>query len=78
MQKFSPEIVEGGKRVLIIGGKPVPFCLARIPQGREVRGNLATGGKGVARPLSSRDREIAAALGLVLQRRGLLLAGLDV
>ncbi|MCW5236583.1 glutathione synthase [Verminephrobacter eiseniae] len=78
VQKFLPEIVEGDKRVLIIGGKPVPFCLARIPQGREVRGNLATGGKGVARPLSARDREIAAALGPVLQQRGLLLAGVDV
>jgi len=78
VQKFLPEIVEGDKRVLIIGGKPVPFCLARIPQGREVRGNLATGGKGVARPLSARDREIAAALGPVLRQRGLLLAGVDV
>lgn len=78
VQKFLPEIIEGDKRVLIIGGKSVPFCLARIPQGREVRGNLATGGKGVARPLSARDREIGAALGPVLQQRGLLLAGVDV
>ena len=78
VQKFLPEIVEGDKRVLIIGGKPVPFCLARIPQGSEVRGNLAAGGKGVARPLSARDREIGEALGPVLQSRGLLLAGVDV
>lgn len=78
VQKFLPEIVEGDKRVLIIGGKPVPFCLARIPQGSEVRGNLAAGGKGVARPLSARDYEIANALGPILQRRGLLLAGVDV
>jgi glutathione synthase len=59
VQKFLPEIVDGDKRVLVIGGKPVPFCLARIPQGSEVRGNLAAGGKGVARPISARDREIA-------------------
>ena len=78
VQKFLPEIVDGDKRVLIIGGKPVPYCLARIPQGSEVRGNLAAGGKGVAQPLSARDYEIASALGPVLQSRGLLLAGVDV
>ena len=78
VQKFLPEITEGDKRVLIVGGKPVPVCLARIPQGSEVRGNLAAGGKGVARPLSARDWEIAEALGPVLHSRGLLLAGVDV
>jgi glutathione synthase len=78
VQKFLPEIVEGDKRVLVIGGKPVPYCLARIPQGTEVRGNLAAGGKGVARPLSARDREIAETLGPILAARGLLLVGLDV
>ena len=78
VQKFLPEIADGDKRVLIIGGKPVPYCLARIPQGSEVRGNLAAGGKGVARPLTERDLEIAHALGPVLQSRGLLLAGVDV
>ena len=78
VQKFLPEIAQGDKRVLIIGGKPVPYCLARIPQGSEVRGNLAAGGKGVARPLSARDWEIAQSLGPVLQSRGLLLAGVDV
>ncbi|MDD2544740.1 MAG: glutathione synthase [Burkholderiaceae bacterium] len=78
VQKFLPQISEGDKRVLIIGGKPVPFCLARIPQGSEVRGNLAAGGKGVARALSARDREIGEALGPILFQRGLLLAGVDV
>jgi glutathione synthase len=78
VQKFLPEIADGDKRVLVIGGKPVPYCLARIPQGSEVRGNLAAGGKGVARPLSARDREIGEALGPVLAGRGLLLAGVDV
>ncbi len=72
------EIVEGDKRVLVIGGKPVPFSLARIPQGNEVRGNLAAGGKGVAMPLTEREREIAEALGPTLAARGLLLVGLDV
>ena len=78
VQKFLPEITEGDKRVLVIGGKPVPYCLARIPQGTEVRGNLAAGGLGVARALSVRDREIGEALGPLLQQRGLLLAGVDV
>ena len=78
VQRFLPEIVKGDKRVLVIGGKPVPFCLARIPQGNEVRGNLAAGGLGVAQPLSPRDQEIAEAIGPVLAARGLLLAGIDV
>jgi glutathione synthase len=78
VQRFLSEIVKGDKRILVIGGEPVPFSLARIPQGSEIRGNLAAGGKGVAQPLSVRDREIATALGPVLARRGLLLVGLDV
>ncbi|MDO8442282.1 MAG: glutathione synthase [Polaromonas sp.] len=78
VQKFLPEITLGDKRVLIIGGKPAPFCLARIPQGSEVRGNLAAGGLGVAQKLSARDQEIGDALGPVLASRGLLLAGVDV
>ena len=78
VQKFLPAISEGDKRILVIGGKPVPFCLARIPQGSEVRGNLAAGGKGVAQPLTVSDRAIAEALGPILAARGLLLVGLDV
>lgn len=78
VQRFVPEISKGDKRVLVIGGQPVPYCLARIPQGGEVRGNLAAGGKGVAQLLSPRDLEIAQALGPVLAARGLLLVGLDV
>ena len=78
VQKFLPEISEGDKRVLIIGGEPVPYCLARIPQGSEVRGNLAAGGKGVARALTERDMEIGRKLGAVLLERGMLLAGVDV
>jgi glutathione synthase len=76
-QKFIPQITDGDKRILLIGGQPVPYSLARIPQGSEVRGNLAAGGLGRAQPLSARDREIAETLGPVLQARGLLLAGLD-
>ncbi|HSV46868.1 MAG TPA: glutathione synthase [Ramlibacter sp.] len=78
VQRFVPEIIQGDKRVLVIAGQPVPFSLARIPQGSEVRGNLAAGGKGVAQPLTARDREIAHALGPVLAARGLLLVGLDI
>ncbi len=78
VQKYLPEIVDGDKRVLVIGGTPVPFCLARIPQGNEIRGNLAVGGKGVAQALSPSDWAIAKALGPTLAARGLLLVGLDV
>ncbi|QHI98684.1 glutathione synthase [Xylophilus rhododendri] len=78
VQKFLPAIAEGDKRILLIGGVPAPYCLARIPQGGEVRGNLAAGGKGVARELTARDWEIARAIAPVLHQRGLLLVGLDV
>lgn len=78
VQRFVPQVVEGDKRILIIDGEPAPFVLARIPQGTEVRGNLAAGGKGVAQPLSPRNREIAEVIGRQLAPRGLLLIGLDV
>lgn len=78
VQRYLPEIIRGDKRILLIDGKPIPFALARIPQGSEIRGNMAVGGKGVAQPLSPRDREIAEAIGPVLAARGLLLVGLDV
>jgi len=77
-QRYIPEIRDGDKRVLLIGGEPVPYSLARIPKAGESRGNLAAGGTGVARPLSPRDREIAEALAPELWRRGLLLVGRDV
>ncbi|MBY0468374.1 MAG: glutathione synthase [Burkholderiaceae bacterium] len=78
VQRYLPEIAQGDKRILVIDGRPIPFALARIPQGSEIRGNMAVGGKGVAQPLSPRDREIAEAIGPVLAARGLLLVGLDV
>lgn len=77
-QKYLPAIAKGDKRILMIDGEPVPYCLARIPQQGETRGNLAAGGRGVARPLSRRDRWIAAQVGPELRRRGLLFVGLDV
>ena len=78
VQKYLPEIAQGDKRILVIAGQPVPFSLARIPQGSEIRGNLAVGGKGVAMPLTPREWEIASCLGPILAARGLLLVGLDV
>ena len=77
-QRYIPEIVKGDNRVLLIDGKAVPHCLARIPKAGESRGNLAAGARGVAQPLSKRQREIAEALGPVLAKRGLLLVGLDI
>jgi glutathione synthase len=77
-QRYLPEIVDGDKRILLVDGEPVPYCLARIPQGDEFRGNLAAGGRGEGRPLSERDRWIAAQVGPELKRRGMLFVGLDV
>lgn len=77
-QRYIPEIVDGDKRILLIGGEPVPYSLARIPLAGESRGNLAAGGRGVAQPLTPRDLEIAHHIGARLAQRGLLLVGLDV
>ncbi len=77
-QRYLPAIKDGDKRILIVDGEPVPFCLARIPQGGETRGNLAAGGRGVAQPLSESDWTIARAVAPELRRRGLLFVGLDV
>jgi glutathione synthase len=77
-QKYLTDIDKGDKRIIVIGGEPVPYCLARIPQGSEIRGNLAAGGKGVAQKLSARDMEIARGIGTALAPRGLLMMGIDV
>lgn len=77
-QRYLPQIVDGDKRIILIDGKPLPYALARIPLAGETRGNLAAGGKGVARPLTGRDREIAETVGQVMQENGLFLVGLDV
>ena len=77
-QRYLPEIAQGDKRILVIGGQVVPYSLARIPKAGESRGNLAAGGRGVAQALSKRDLEIAQTLAPILMSRGLLLVGLDV
>ena len=78
VQRYIAEITAGDKRILMVDGKPVPFCLARIPQGTDFRGNLAAGGRGEGRPLSDRDHWIAAQVGPELKRRGMIFVGLDV
>ena len=77
-QRFVPEIAEGDKRVLVIGGKTFPHCLARIPKAGETRGNLAAGGRGEARAITPRDREIGETVGQALAAEGIAFAGLDV
>lgn len=77
-QKYLPEIKEGDKRILVVNGKPVEYCLARLPAKGETRGNLAAGGTGRAQPLSERDRWIANQVAPELVKRGLLFVGLDV
>jgi glutathione synthase len=77
-QRYLPEITSGDKRVLLIGGEVMPYALARIPQGSEIRGNLAAGGKGLAMGLTAREEEIANHLAPILAKRGLFLVGLDM
>jgi glutathione synthase len=77
-QRFIPQISDGDKRILVVNGKPVPYCLARIPASGETRGNLAAGGRGEARPLSESDWAIANAVAPTLKAKGLIFVGLDV
>ncbi len=77
-QKFIPDISNGDKRILMVDGEPIPYCLARIPPEGDIRGNLAVGGTGVVRPLSERDQWIAQQVGPVLKEKAILFAGLDV
>lgn len=77
-QRYIPEIVNGDKRILMINGEPAPYCLARIPQQGDIRGNLAAGGKGEARPLTERDKAIAREVSPFLKEKGLVFVGLDV
>lgn len=78
VQTYLPEIIDGDKRIIIVNGEPVPYCLARIPQKGEVRGNLAAGGYGEVRPLTENDWKIARTVAPVLKQKGLLFVGLDV
>jgi glutathione synthase len=78
IQRYIPDISSGDKRILMVDGVPVDYCLARIPQGDEFRGNLAAGGRGEGRALSERDRWIAAQVGPELKLRGMRFVGLDV
>ena len=77
-QKYLPAIKDGDKRILVVNGEPVPYCLARIPQQGETRGNLAAGGRAEGRPLTERDRWIANEVGATLRDKGLIFVGLDV
>lgn len=77
-QTFVPDISNGDKRILVVDGEPIPYCLARIPAKGETRGNLAAGGRGEARPISETDRKIAEAVAPVLKEKGLIFVGLDV
>ncbi|NIF21201.1 MULTISPECIES: glutathione synthase [Pantoea] len=77
-QNYVPAITEGDKRVLVVDGEPVPYCLARIPKSGETRGNLAAGGRGEARPLTEKDWEIARRVGPTLKAKGLIFVGLDI
>jgi glutathione synthase len=78
VQKYLPEIKDGDKRILIVDGQVVPYCLARLPTKGETRGNLAAGGTGRAQPLSDSDRKLGEAIAPLLVEKGLIFVGLDV
>ena len=77
-QKYIADISNGDKRILIIDGRVIPLCLARIPPKGEFRGNLAAGGSGVVKQLSKRDLLIANSVAEICVKRGLLFVGLDI
>ncbi len=77
-QKFIPQINAGDKRILVVDGEAIPYCLARIPAKGETRGNLAAGGRGVAQELSERDHWIVKQVAPTLKEKGLFFVGLDV
>jgi glutathione synthase len=78
VQKFIPEVVAGDKRIFIINGQIVDFCLYRIPQGGQIRGNLAVGGRGEVHPLNEDDYNIARQVAKWLLPNGIIFAGIDV
>ena len=75
-QRYLPEIADGDKRVLIVDGEVVDYCLARIPSKGETRGNLAAGGRGVAMPITDAERKVAEAVAPIVKEKGLLFVGL--
>jgi len=78
VQEYLPEIKDGDKRVLIVDGEVVPYCLARLPTKGETRGNLAAGGTGRPQPISETDRALAEAISPMLKDNNILFVGLDV
>ena len=78
VQKYLPEIKDGDKRVLIVNGEVMPYCLARLPSAGETRGNLAAGGTGRPQPISESDKRLAETIAPLLVEKGLLFVGLDV
>ena len=77
-QKFLPEISDGDKRILLIGGKPVPYALSRIPKNSDSKGNLAQGATGKGVELNARDKWICKQVGSKLNDMGLIFVGIDI
>ena len=77
-QKYIPDITKGDKRIIIIKGEPLPFCLARIPDGKDFRANLAKGGTGIAKKLTADDINIVNVIKKYLVKSKLDFVGIDV
>ncbi|SUZ70162.1 uncharacterized protein METZ01_LOCUS23016 [marine metagenome] len=77
-QIYIPEIKEGDKRILLIDGEPIPYCLARIPSAQDNRGNLVMGARGKGKKLTDQDIQICKKIGPVLKENGIVFCGIDV
>lgn len=78
VQRFIPEVIAGDKRIFVINGEVIDYCLCRIPQTGQIRGNLAVGGRGEVQPLNEHDYLIARDVAIWLKQQGIAIAGLDV
>jgi glutathione synthase len=76
-QMFLPQIAEGDKRVLLLGGEILGW-IRRIPASGDFRSNVNAGGTCAACELTERDRAICDRIGRWLVREGIHLAGVDI
>ncbi len=76
-QAYLKDVRAGDKRIILIDGE-ISGATNRVPMKGEARSNMHVGGKAVKSQLTDRERDICAALGPELKKRGLLFVGIDV
>lgn len=77
-QRYLPEISDGDKRVLIVNGEVMPYCLARLPAKNETRGNIAAGGTGRPQELTAEELAVAQQVAKDMLAHGLYFVGIDM